>query len=662
MSITDGDVPTVTVSFRASIHSVAEGNSITVTVDLSADPERTVTIPITRTPQDGATSEDYSGVPGNITFNSGDTEKSFTFSATQDSVDDDGESVKLTFGSLPTLVSRGTTNETVVSITDDDGAGVTVNPTSLLIDEGNSATYTVVLDTQPTHTVTVTVNDPADNTDVTAEPASLDFTTTDWSTAQTVTVSAAQDDDSDNETATVTHTVTSTDPNYSGISASSVTVSVTDDEAPGVRVSFGQAAYTVAEGADTAVTVKLSADPEQTVTILITQARQGGATATDYSGVPASVVFNSGQTERSFTVTAVDDEVDDDGEMVELGFRALPTGFIPGTPANALLNLMDDDITPPEPVWNQCPNDSGERMVQVRNGNISQPGESEFWRLELDLGRLYVVEVLGSDGGPDTLGEANPGDLTLSDPHLHATWSGDGSESFRRTSTNRRTRYVLERGRDFSGFHQFEVRSFGGNTGTYQIKIRVNNICVMIDGKAIYSYSGGPDGYRSDRPGDPSTRNTFSLRPPPSKNISRSFIGFLGDNWEWYWDQVPDEDWFAIEGVSEDFEIHDQRGDHRRTVGEAPGDPAQNPRNLRQQRNGGPWHVERRQREEGERHLPAPECWHVLCLGGLGSPGPHRGIPDQYIGTEPAGRLQPEARVGALGGTAQAREERPRGK
>ena len=69
---------------------------------LSADPERTVTIPVTAAGQDGATSSDYS-VPNSVVFNSGDTEKNLSFQATQDSVDDDGESVKQGFGSsLPT--------------------------------------------------------------------------------------------------------------------------------------------------------------------------------------------------------------------------------------------------------------------------------------------------------------------------------------------------------------------------------------------------------------------------------------------------------------------------------------------------------------------------------------------------------------------------------
>ena len=51
-----------------------------------------MTIPITMTNKDGASAADYSGVPDDVTFNSGDTEKSFTFSAAQDSVDDGGHS------------------------------------------------------------------------------------------------------------------------------------------------------------------------------------------------------------------------------------------------------------------------------------------------------------------------------------------------------------------------------------------------------------------------------------------------------------------------------------------------------------------------------------------------------------------------------------------
>ena len=130
--------PAVTVSLGKGSYTVAESddtstpddkeNEVTVKVVLSADPERTVIILIDKTNQDDASSADYSDLPDSVTFNSGETEKTFTFTATHDTVDDDGESVKLTFGTLPTRVSEGDTNEeTVVSITDDDHPEVTVS-------------------------------------------------------------------------------------------------------------------------------------------------------------------------------------------------------------------------------------------------------------------------------------------------------------------------------------------------------------------------------------------------------------------------------------------------------------------------------------------------------------------------------------------------------
>ena len=341
VSITDDDVPSVTVSFEESSYTVAEGNDVTVKVKLSADPERRVTIPLTKTNQGGASSSDYSNVPGNVVFDSGETEKTFDFEATDDALADDGESVKLGFGNLPTGVSAGSKNESTVSITDDDTAGVTVSDTSLDIDEGDSDTYTVVLDSRPTHNVTITVNDPS-NTDVTADPADLTFTPTNWNTAQTVTVTVSQDSGHDDEDGTVTHTASSTDMKYDGISVGSVLINVTDDDDVPVTVSFEQDSYSVVEGESATVTVVLDADPERTVEVPITATNQDGASSADYS-VPNSVVFDSGETEKTFDFEATDDEDDDDDESVKLTFGGLPTAVSEGTTNQTVVSIIDTD-------------------------------------------------------------------------------------------------------------------------------------------------------------------------------------------------------------------------------------------------------------------------------------------------------------------------------
>ena len=344
VSITDDDVPQVTVSFGQAAYTVAEGGMQSVTVTLSADPERTVVVPLTATPQDGADSPADYTLPPSVTFDAGETEKTITFTAAQDEVDDDGESVLLAFGApLPGGVSLGTTVTTTVSITDDDVAGVSVSKASLTIAEGSSGTYTIVLDSQPIASVAVAINDPS-NTDVTAEPASLTFSSTDWNTPKTVTVNAAQDADAEDETVTVTHTVTSTDSIYSGASANSVAVSVTDDEVP-VTVQFGATTYEVVEGESVTVAVTLSADPERTVVIPITHTPQGNTTSTDYSGVPANVTFSTGDMSQTITFTATQDDVDDGGKSVLLAFGApLPGGVSLGTTVTTTVSITDDDV------------------------------------------------------------------------------------------------------------------------------------------------------------------------------------------------------------------------------------------------------------------------------------------------------------------------------
>ena len=149
-----------------------------------------------------------------------------------------------TFSGTPTAADVGTVS---VKVTASDGhggsvsdtfdivvsaaAGVTVSKSALTVTEEDTTgdSYTVVLDSQPTANVTVTVAGHA-GTDVTPSPTSLTFTTTTWGTAQTVTVKAGNDTDTTNDTVTLTHSAASTDSNYGGITIGSVVVTVADND------------------------------------------------------------------------------------------------------------------------------------------------------------------------------------------------------------------------------------------------------------------------------------------------------------------------------------------------------------------------------------------------------------------------------------------------
>ena len=110
-------------------------------------------------------------------------------------------------------------------------AGVSVSKTALTVTEEDTTgdSYMLVLDSQPTADVTVTVAGHA-GTEVTPNPTTLTFTGSNWETAQTVTVSAGADADTTNDTVTLTHSATSTDSDYEGITIHSVTATVNDND------------------------------------------------------------------------------------------------------------------------------------------------------------------------------------------------------------------------------------------------------------------------------------------------------------------------------------------------------------------------------------------------------------------------------------------------
>ena len=156
--IDDEDVP-VTVTFEQAAYFVDEGDLVRVEVSLSEDPERRVVIPINKVEQDGATSSDYSGVPRNVVFLSGETEKFFNFTARQDTVDDDDESVKLGFGTLPNAVTEGTNGEATIDINDDDNPFLKVNfgKTAYAVAEGGTVEVTVTLSADPERRVEIPI-------------------------------------------------------------------------------------------------------------------------------------------------------------------------------------------------------------------------------------------------------------------------------------------------------------------------------------------------------------------------------------------------------------------------------------------------------------------------------------------------------------------------
>ena len=112
----------------------------------------------------------------------------------------------------------------------------------------------------------------------------------------------------------------------------------------GVAVSFGAGSLLVDEGEAVTVTVTLATAPAETVTVPLTATPGTGLDSTEYSGVPANVMFDAGDTSKIFMVTTVDDTDDEPDRLLTFSFGTLPAGYVPGTHSQLVLRVLDNDV------------------------------------------------------------------------------------------------------------------------------------------------------------------------------------------------------------------------------------------------------------------------------------------------------------------------------
>ena len=295
---------------RSSISNLAEnGATAAYTVRLNTAPTGTVTVAIS---SDNPNVANVS--PEELTFSTTDwsTPQTVIVNGVNDDVDSDRTA---TITNTPSGGGYGTSEARFIRVTlsDDDtrGISVTAAPSFTVDEDGGEASYTVVLTSEPTSTVTVTPSSSATSR-ATVSPETLTFTHTNWSTVQVVTVRGV-DDDIDNvpaRTATIRHAVAGGDYGANNTPASQVSVTIQDDDVPGLNLDT--TTVRVAKSGGTAsYTVKLNTAPTGTITVGISSDDPSVATVS-----PESLSFNSGNydEERTVTVTGLNDEIDNAGD------------------------------------------------------------------------------------------------------------------------------------------------------------------------------------------------------------------------------------------------------------------------------------------------------------------------------------------------------------
>ena len=382
VTITDDDIAGVTVS-PASLALTELGSPTTVektyTVVLNTDPTVDVTITVTNGDATAVSVDTDTGTTGNqttLTFTAGGdgsgsgtgngnwaTAQTVTVRALNDA-DALAESFDLTHSATATGSTapyHGITIDPVAVTTTDAGHGVVVSKSSLSVAESDeTATYTVALKSQPGGTVAISATSGATTT-ATVSPATLSFTSSDWNTPKTFTVTGKGEG-----SASISHAVQSSGDttNYpTTTTIDRVSVTVTADSRQVLDMAFASGSPTHVTEGNTNVMLEVIATGASSDKNVIISPPDGsplsgpksgllgftgeGITTGDYfrprvdyfwlrKGSPPKT--NSGTALR---VTVSDDDIDEPNETLVVGLQNLPSGYRAGETVEIMITDQD---------------------------------------------------------------------------------------------------------------------------------------------------------------------------------------------------------------------------------------------------------------------------------------------------------------------------------
>ena len=405
VTVRDDDEPALV--FSSTSLTVVEGARSTYTVRLATQPMGNVTVTVAGA--DGEVMVDTnSGSPGDqneFTFTTSDwnRDKTITVSAGQDD-DATNDSATLThsasggdYGSV--------TGDVMVTVTDNDDPALVFSPTSLTVVEGASDTYTVRLATQPTANVMVRVSGASGevtvdtDTGTNGDQNTLSFTTSDWNSGKTVTVSAGQDDDMDNDGATLSHSASGGD--YGSVMGD-VMVTVTDNDAP--ALVFSPTSLTVVEGASDTYTVRLTTRPTANVTVMVSGASGEVTVDTDTgtTGNQSTLSFTTSDWNSGKTVTVSAGEDDDAANDSATLTHSASGGGYGSVTGDVMITVTDNDT--PALVFSSTSltvNEGASGMYTVRLA--TQPTGNVTVTVSSTSGEVMVDTDTGTNGDQSTL-------------------------------------------------------------------------------------------------------------------------------------------------------------------------------------------------------------------------------------------------------------------
>lgn len=326
-------------------------------------------------------------VPGSVTISAGSSSATFTIRAIDDEIASGSQAVAIT------AQANGFAPDTAgVTVVDNDEAGITITPRSVLrtTEEGGTATFSIKLNSRPLSDVTIDLQlDPRRRrTEVRLPLTSITIKPDQFAFERTVTVIGVNDREVDGDQTVIisTRPAQSTDPAYRGINPPDVTVVNEDNEVPDFNVSplTLRTTEAISGRSQATFTISLKASPVPGTSVFI------GLTSGDPSEgkvSPQSIGFNSKNfnVPQTVRITAVDDRVADN----DVTYRIITSpAKAPGTPYDGLnppdvtvTNEDNDDNTVPRVVITSPTANASVRSIITFTGTATDPGPATIARV-----------------------------------------------------------------------------------------------------------------------------------------------------------------------------------------------------------------------------------------------------------------------------------------
>ncbi len=317
----DDDTAGFTLS-KTTATTVEDGTTDTFTVVLNAQPLSDVVITVSSN-DPGETTADVAS----ITFTSvnWNIPQTVTLTGIDDLVDDGDEMLLVTLAINDALSDNAfdaVANRTLsVKNTDNDTAGFTLSKVTATVSESATTdTFTVVLASRPLTNVVVLVSS-ADTGEVNVDVASLTFTSANWDTAQTVTLTGVADSSFDGDQSTlVTLRIDdlNSDNGFDNLSDQTVAVTTIDIDPP--AQDYGDAPTAAQSGFTNDYPVTLNQDgARHTITSLFLGATVNG----EADGQPSALANGDGNSDDG--VSAVASQLTTSAASTKSSFRVIAT-------------------------------------------------------------------------------------------------------------------------------------------------------------------------------------------------------------------------------------------------------------------------------------------------------------------------------------------------